>query len=111
MKLSIHDERGAFQFCNEAGINGDLMIAVTQPRRVAAVTLASRVASEMNCEVGQQVGYNVRFENVTTANTAIAYVTDGMLLREALHDPLLKRLALLFFIPLRFAALFAHFEL
>uniref|UniRef100_A0A914WND7 RNA helicase n=1 Tax=Plectus sambesii TaxID=2011161 RepID=A0A914WND7_9BILA len=82
------------QFCNEAGVNGKLIIGVTQPRRVAAVTLANRVANEMDCEIGTRVGYNVRFENTTSAETTIAYVTDGMLLREALHDPLLKRYSL-----------------
>jgi HrpA-like RNA helicase len=44
------------------------MIACTQPRRVAAITVAQRVAAELGCEVGKQVGYNVRFEDVIIIN-------------------------------------------
>jgi ATP-dependent RNA helicase DDX35 len=62
-----------------------------KPRRVAATTVATRVAEEMRCEVGQEVGYSIRFEDVTSAKTKIKFLTDGMLLREALVDPLLSR--------------------
>jgi len=58
---------------------------------VAAITVAQRVAKEKNCKLGELVGYTVRFEDVTSAQTKLKYMTDGMLLREALLDPLLKR--------------------
>ncbi|KAI9738479.1 MAG: hypothetical protein M1818_005376 [Claussenomyces sp. TS43310] len=67
------------------------MVAVTQPRRVAATTVATRVAEEMGCQLGQDVGYSIRFEDVTSAATRIKFLTDGLLLREALVDPLLSR--------------------
>lgn len=66
-------------------------IAITQPRRVAATTVAARVAEEMGCNLGEEVGYSIRFEDVTSQRTRIKYMTDGMLLREALMDPLLRR--------------------
>lgn len=62
-----------------------------QPRRVAATTVAGRVAEEMGCKLGQEVGYSIRFEDATSAVTRIKFLTDGMLLREALVDPLLSR--------------------
>ncbi|GLC42130.1 hypothetical protein PLESTM_001294900 [Pleodorina starrii] len=66
-------------------------IAVTQPRRVAAMTVARRVAEEMGTKLGQKVGYAIRFEDVTSPSTRIKYMTDGLLLREALVDPALRR--------------------
>jgi HrpA-like RNA helicase len=72
-------------------------IAITQPRRVAAITVAKRVADEMGCDIGTIVGYRVRFQDCSdlqgTNTTRILYVTDGMLLREAMMDPLLSRYA------------------
>jgi HrpA-like RNA helicase len=72
-------------------------IAITQPRRVAAITVAKRVAEEMACDIGTMVGYRVRFQDCSdfqgTNTTRILYVTDGMLLREAMMDPLLARYA------------------
>src|SRR6195952_3125471 len=62
-----------------------------QPRRVAATTVAIRVAEEVGCELGKEVGYSIRFEDVTSASTRIKFLTDGLLLREALVDPLLSR--------------------
>lgn len=67
------------------------MVACTQPRRVAATTVALRVAEEMGVSVGDEVGYSIRFEDMTGPRTRIKYMTDGMLLREALVDPLLSR--------------------
>ena len=67
------------------------MIAITQPRKVAATSLASRVASEQATSVGSLVGYSVRFDEACSSNTRIKYVTDGMLVRELLGDPLLLR--------------------
>ena len=66
-------------------------IACTQPRRVAALTVAQRVAVERRCVLGEEVGYTVRFDDKTSRQTRLKYMTDGMLLRECLIDPLLKR--------------------
>lgn len=75
------------QFLLEAGFadNGK-KIACTQPRRVAAISIAKRVAEEQGCQVGAEVGYNVRFDDNTSPKTKIKYLTDGMLQREALLD-------------------------
>ena len=66
-------------------------IACTQPRRVAAISVAKRVAEEMDVTCGEEVGYSVRFEEKTSSKTMLKYVTDGMLLREAITDPLLRK--------------------
>ncbi|KAL7661217.1 hypothetical protein ACMYSQ_000641 [Aspergillus niger] len=80
------------QYLDQAGWCADgKAIAVTQPRRVAATTVAARVAEEMRCKLGEDVGYSIRFEDLTSASTRIKFLTDGMLLREALVDPLLSR--------------------
>ncbi|KAL6570956.1 Pre-mRNA-splicing factor ATP-dependent RNA helicase DEAH10 [Orobanche gracilis] len=73
-------------FCRNGGI-----IGITQPRRVAAVTVAKRVAEECGVALGQRVGYAIRFEDVTSSSTRIKYMTDGLLLREALLDPYLSK--------------------
>ncbi|KAI3765616.1 hypothetical protein L2E82_15655 [Cichorium intybus] len=73
-------------FCHDGGT-----IGITQPRRVAAVTVAKRVAEECGVELGQKVGYSIRFEDMTSISTRIKYMTDGLLLREALLDPYLSR--------------------
>uniref|UniRef100_A0A0K8S6A6 RNA helicase n=1 Tax=Lygus hesperus TaxID=30085 RepID=A0A0K8S6A6_LYGHE len=78
------------QYLHELNMEGDGKIGITQPRRVAAVTIASRVAAETKSNLGQKVGYSVRFEDVTSSNTKIKYLTDGMLLREAMSDELLS---------------------
>ncbi|KAL0567041.1 DEAH-box ATP-dependent RNA helicase prp43, partial [Marasmius crinis-equi] len=68
------------------------LVACTQPRRVAAMSVAKRVADEMDVELGRQVGYSIRFEDMTEAGTTfLKYMTDGMLLREAMNDPNLER--------------------
>uniref|UniRef100_A0A8C3UFW6 RNA helicase n=1 Tax=Catharus ustulatus TaxID=91951 RepID=A0A8C3UFW6_CATUS len=79
------------QYLYEAGIGHPGVIAVTQPRRVAAVTLAARVAEEKRTELGKLVGYTVRFDDCSCAETRIRFLTDGMLLREAIGDPLLHK--------------------
>ncbi|XP_063967101.1 ATP-dependent RNA helicase DHX33-like [Lytechinus pictus] len=79
------------QYLLEAGMTKAGMIAVTQPRRVAAISISTRVADEMGCELGTQVGYCVRFDDATSEQTKIKYMTDGMLLREAILDPKLSR--------------------
>ncbi|KAF3915151.1 p7 [Dactylellina cionopaga] len=66
-------------------------VACTQPRRVAAMSVAKRVADEMDVALGDEVGYNIRFENNTSSKTILQYMTDGMLLREAMNDPELNR--------------------
>lgn len=66
-------------------------IACTQPRRVAAMSVAQRVAQEMDVNLGEEVGYSIRFENRTSNKTILKYMTDGMLLREAMEDHDLKR--------------------
>ena len=79
------------QYLAEAGFANDAMIGCTQPRRVAAMSVAKRVAEEVGCQLGQEVGYTIRFEDCTSPATKIKYMTDGMLQREALVDPDLKR--------------------
>lgn len=67
------------------------LVACTQPRRVAAMSVAQRVANEMDVTMGDEVGYNIRFEDVTSQKTILKYMTDGMLLREAMNDNNLNR--------------------
>ncbi|KAL5512431.1 PRP43 [Sanghuangporus baumii] len=68
------------------------LIACTQPRRVAAMSVAKRVADEMDVQLGKHVGYSIRFEDMTEPGTTfLKYMTDGMLLREAMNDPDLQR--------------------
>ncbi|KAK9412522.1 putative ATP-dependent RNA helicase DHX40 [Crotalus adamanteus] len=71
----------------EEGFARQGTIAVTQPRRVAAISVAERVAEELGCPVGGLVGYQVRFEECISEETAIKYLTDGCLLRQILADP------------------------
>ncbi|KAJ3730587.1 P-loop containing nucleoside triphosphate hydrolase protein [Lentinula raphanica] len=68
------------------------LVACTQPRRVAAMSVAQRVADEMDVQLGKQVGYSIRFEDMTEPGTTfLKYMTDGMLLREAMNDTELSR--------------------
>ena len=67
-----------------------LQVACTQPRRVAAMSVAQRVADECDVKLGEEVGYTIRFEDVTSPSTVLKYMTDGMLLREAMTDPMMK---------------------
>ncbi|CAD7944289.1 unnamed protein product [Amoebophrya sp. A25] len=66
-------------------------VACTQPRRVAAMSVAQRVADEMDVELGTYCGYSIRFEDRTSKDTLLKYMTDGMLLREAMTEPTLSR--------------------
>lgn len=76
------------QYLHEAGYTkGGMKIGCTQPRRVAAMSVAARVAEEMGVKVGNEVGYSIRFEDATSEKTVLKYMTDGMLLRELLTDP------------------------
>lgn len=70
----------------------DQRIVVLQPRRIAARMLATRVASERNSKLGQQIGYQVRFDNVTSAATRITFVTEGVLIRQLLQDGTLAKI-------------------
>ncbi|XP_059852272.1 ATP-dependent RNA helicase DHX33 isoform X1 [Delphinus delphis] len=79
------------QYLYEGGIGRQAIIAVTQPRRVAAISLATRVSDEKRTELGKLVGYTVRFDDVTSEDTKIKFLTDGMLLREAISDSLLRK--------------------
>jgi ATP-dependent RNA helicase DDX35 len=82
------------QYLYENGwCENDFQVACTQPRRLAAQTLAQRVSQEVGKgPVGSTVGYSVRFDDRTSEGSKIKFLTDGMLLREAtLHDPLLSR--------------------
>ena len=67
------------------------MIAVTQPRKVAATSLAHRVSQEQGRSVGDLVGYAVRFDEKSSQSTRIKYLTDGMIVRELMSDPLLQK--------------------
>lgn len=86
------------QFLSDAGytksIDKDgkrLMVGCTQPRRVAAMSVAKRVSEEVGCKLGEDVGYSIRFEDKTSrTKTRIKYLTEGILLREMLGDPNLE---------------------
>jgi len=67
------------------------VVCCTQPRRIAAITVAKRVAKEKGVNIGDIVGYTIRFEDMSSSRTRLKYMTDGMLLREALLDPFLLK--------------------
>ncbi|XP_014496104.2 pre-mRNA-splicing factor ATP-dependent RNA helicase DEAH1 isoform X2 [Vigna radiata var. radiata] len=75
------------QYLHEVGYTKHGMIACTQPRRVAAMSVAARVSQEMGVKLGHEVGYSIRFEDCTSEKTILKYMTDGMLLREFLGEP------------------------
>lgn len=76
------------QYLHEGGYTkGGLKVGCTQPRRVAAMSVAARVADEMGVKVGNEVGYSIRFEDATSDKTVLKYMTDGMLLREFMTEP------------------------
>eukprot|EP00808_Paulinella_micropora_P018763 g35533.t1 len=77
------------QYLLEEGFSEGLQIGCTQPRRVAAMSVARRVAEEQGVRLGEEVGYAIRFEDVTSKKTKIKYMTDGVLLRESLTTPAL----------------------
>ena len=83
------------QFLLEAGYymadGRNRCIACTQPRRVAAMSVARRVADELDVQLGTHVGYSIRFEDRTSEETILKFLTDGMLLREAMNDRLLMK--------------------
>jgi ATP-dependent helicase HrpB len=75
----------------------DGQVVILQPRRLATRLLASRVASELGVKLGEEVGYQIRFENVTSAKTKIRFVTEGVLLRQMIDDPKLRGVSALIF--------------
>jgi len=79
------------QYLAEGGFANEGMIGCTQPRRVAAMSVAARVAEEVGCKLGEEVGYTIRFEDKTSQSTMIKYMTDGIMQREILLDPMLHK--------------------
>lgn len=79
------------QYMAELGYTKRGIVGCTQPRRVAAMSVAKRVAEEYGCQLGQEVGYTIRFEDCTSPSTVIKYMTDGMLMREYLADNTLSK--------------------
>ncbi|EDW09996.1 putative pre-mRNA-splicing factor ATP-dependent RNA helicase PRP1 isoform X1 [Drosophila mojavensis] len=80
------------QWCVDFAVSkGRKGVACTQPRRVAAMSVAQRVSEEMDVNLGDEVGYSIRFEDCSSAKTLLKYMTDGMLLREAMSDPMLDQ--------------------
>lgn len=79
------------KICLELGRGLDGMIGHTQPRRLAATSVARRVAQELDTPLGEWVGYQIRFTDRTTSHTAIKLMTDGILLAESQRDPMLRR--------------------
>lgn len=79
------------QFLHEDGYTKHGLIGCTQPRRVAAMSVAKRVSEEMECELGSVVGYSIRFEDCTSKDTRIKYMTDGVMLRESMTERDLDR--------------------
>ena len=78
------------QMLLDRGLLGEGEVVVLQPRRLATRMLASRVAQERNGKLGEEVGYQIRFDNITSRKTRIRFVTEGVLLRQLLNDPLLR---------------------
>ena len=83
------------QYLHEAGYTKRGKIGCTQPRRVAAMSVAARVSHEMGVKLGHEVGYSIRFEDCTSEKTVLKYMTDGMLLREFLAEPDLESYSVL----------------
>jgi ATP-dependent helicase HrpB len=79
------------------GLLGDGQVVILQPRRLAARLLAAQVASERGTHLGEEVGYQIRFENVTSPRTRIRFVTEGILLRQLIQDPELRGVSAILF--------------
>jgi ATP-dependent helicase HrpB len=79
------------------GLLANGQVVVLQPRRLAARLLAARVAQELGVKLGEEVGYQIRFENVTSAKTKIRFVTEGILLRQMIDDPQLRGVSAILF--------------
>ena len=83
------------QFFADDDLLGGKQIAVTQPRRIAAISVAQRVSDERHRTVGGEVGYTVRFDDKTSSKTKIKFMTDGILVRECLSDPTLSNYSII----------------
>src|SRR5438067_965751 len=85
------------QILLDHGLLGDGQVVILQPRRLAARLLAARVAFERKCRLGDEVGYQIRFENITSPRTRIRFVTEGILLRQLIQDPELRGISAILF--------------
>ena len=85
------------QILLDRGLLGAGQVVVLQPRRLATRLLATRVASERGVRLGDEVGYQIRFENVTSDRTRIRFVTEGILLRQLIQDPQLSGISAILF--------------
>ncbi|MDP9004197.1 MAG: ATP-dependent helicase HrpB, partial [Verrucomicrobiota bacterium] len=85
------------QILLDHGILNDGQVVILQPRRLATRLLAARVASERNVRLGDEVGYQIRFENITSDRTRIRFVTEGILLRQLIQDPQLRGVSAILF--------------
>ncbi|HMJ06988.1 MAG TPA: helicase-related protein, partial [Chthoniobacterales bacterium] len=85
------------QMLLDHGLLGEREVVILQPRRLAARLLAARVATERASRLGDEVGYQIRFENVVSKRTRIRFVTEGILLRQLMHDPELSRVGAILF--------------
>ena len=85
------------QMLLDSGLAGDGLVIILQPRRLAARMLASRVAQERRARLGEEVGYQIRLDNVSGPATRILYVTEGILLRRMLADPTLRGVSAILF--------------
>src|SRR5687768_5314523 len=81
----------------DAGLAGDKRVVVLQPRRVAARTVAARVAWERQGKLGEEVGYQIRFDDQTSLGTRICFITEGILLRWLQQDRELREIGILLF--------------
>jgi ATP-dependent helicase HrpA len=79
------------KMCLELGLGENGLIGHTQPRRLAARTVAERIAEELGVEIGQEVGFQVRFTGEVSRNTKVKLMTDGILLAEIQRDKLLRK--------------------
>lgn len=85
------------QILLDHGLLDDGQVVILQPRRLATRLLAARVASERDGRLGDEVGYQIRFENITSNRTRIRFVTEGILLRQLIHDPQLRTVSAILF--------------
>ena len=85
------------QILLDHGLLDEKQIVILQPRRLAARLLATRVAQERSVQLGREVGYQIRFENVTSKETRIRFVTEGILLRQLIEDPQLRDISAILF--------------
>eukprot|EP00924_Labyrinthula_sp_SR-Ha-C_P009177 augustus_masked-scaffold_2-processed-gene-15.33-mRNA-1 protein AED:0.32 eAED:0.34 QI:0/0/0/1/1/1/3/0/1337 len=90
-QLSIEENGVVMRRCFIRELCDNMKLLQKLPRRVAAISIASHVAKSLKSELGDLVGYNVRFDNRTSKKTRLRFCTDGMLLREAMVDPKLKK--------------------